>query len=407
MANNTEVEHEFTTLRNVSKALFEKAIVSSSSGTVVEAGLGTVPSVYLWDKTSPPDGKQRRYFLSHLLTSMISGDTDFDAWRTWVYSLVSLAIPAIGTALANKSKIAPLYVTSEDTTALTASIALYLSTCDTNTGDQAESGVEIPLEPHPGMPTWANSSGSYYPNAQYYSGVSDQALLGAISIIIFLMGKRVTAVNLTSISEKRPRALISKYHLDDESYFLTGNGKLGWHAISMVGKVWAVAYDLRRLTLQVCADYESIEDPGMDAIITTVRLLKWSGLTFLGLIHTLIVELPWIITEGYLRSSLLHYQASLTAMAGVSEKIQPYIKVMMGDRMMFFVRQKMNPLIACAITYGLRTQPTLSNYAMPPNSAPIIELFTQSMAEHNVPLLLLASAPTQANPSTLQQILSD
>ncbi|UNQ74998.1 ORF2 [Fusarium oxysporum mymonavirus 1] len=201
------------------------------------------------------------------------------------------------------------------------------------------------------------------------------------SILLFIAGKRIDTEDHTPLTKNRPDALIRKAHLAAEPQLLTGCLRFSDKSHSELNSAWQELAALRALIFPAFAEFSSeATDDIQDLIYTTMHLLRFSGMQHAKIVHGFLGAYPWARDVPALRSAIAKFDESIIAAAGYPTAIQPYVKLIYGDKSEIFPRKEMEVLISCAVAATQDTSPDIVNFYNSDAFNPIVEAF---MAERD------------------------
>lgn len=197
--------------------------------------------------------------------------------------------------------------------------------------------------------------------------------------VLFLAGKKVSdARSRAQITTSRPLALISKYHLDDPTVILTGTLRLSDYAHEMLNLSWDELGAFKIACITRFADFGTdATNLPQDIIFTNLQLLKFSGMAHALINYKFLKAYPWAVEIPVLRSSIVTFIDSVAKSAKVEAKLQPFVKMMYGDKTDLFPRKEMEPLIACAVAAETDVHESLSGYYTTQKFGPVVEAFLE------------------------------
>jgi len=196
------------------------------------------------------------------------------------------------------------------------------------------------------------------------------------SLVLFLAGKRVDGSDHTSMTVKRPKALRDKAHLGASVGFLDGALRLSDTSHLLINNAWAEMSILRSTCITEFAAFSASDtDFIQDIVYTTMHLLQFSGMQHAKITHGFLKAYDWVVEVPSLRNSLGIFVGSVKAMAKYPGEIQPYLKVIYGDKVDVFPRKELEPLVACALAVGREIDENLKDFFSSGEYAAIVEAF--------------------------------
>jgi len=226
----------------------------------------------------------------------------------------------------------------------------------------------------PGLPTpdagadWSDADGEWV----------TKVILAHFSIVLFLAGKRIDGDDHTAISVARPEALRSKAHIADVSAFLDGPLRLSDSSHLHINNAWAEMAGVRAVTFTEFAKYsQSDTDFSQDIIYTTMHLLRYNGMQHARITMDFLHAYPWVTEVPALRTSIAVYLNSIKATADIDPALQPYLKLIYGDKVSIFPRKELDPLIACAVAAAKEVSTTLVDFYVNSDYNAVVEAFLE------------------------------
>lgn len=196
------------------------------------------------------------------------------------------------------------------------------------------------------------------------------------SLVLFLAGKRIDGDDHSAMTVRRPQALKKKAHLGDSVSFLDGSMRLSDASHVYINSAWSEMSLLRSICIQEFSRFSGTEtDFIQDLIHTTMHLLRYSGMQHARITHGFLKAYPWVVEIPVLKTSLGIYVDSAMSAAKYPEHLQPYLKLMYGDKTDVFPRKELEPLIACAVAASSETNESLKDFYTSGEFGAIVEAF--------------------------------
>lgn len=196
------------------------------------------------------------------------------------------------------------------------------------------------------------------------------------SILLFIAGKRIEGDDHSALTQNRPQALIKKAHLPADPELLIGCLRFSDEAHLLLNSAWQELAALRGIVFPTFAEFSSeATDEVQDLIYTTMHLLRYSGMQHAKIVHGFLGAYPWARDVPQLRTSIAKFDESIIAAAGYPSKIQPYVKLIYGDKTEIFPRKEMEVLISCAVASMADTSPDIVNFYNSDAFTPIVDAF--------------------------------
>lgn len=196
------------------------------------------------------------------------------------------------------------------------------------------------------------------------------------SLVLFLCGKRLEGDDHSAITKRRPDALRKKAHLGDTIAFLDGPLRLSDVSHLQINNAWAEVSSLRSVCIQEFALFSGMNtDFVQDIIHTSMHLLRYSGMQHAKITHDFLRANEWAVDLPSLRTPIGVYVDSVKAASRYPREIQPYIKLIYGDKADVFPRKELEPLIACALSVGRELNESLNDFYASGEFGPVVEAF--------------------------------
>jgi hypothetical protein len=204
------------------------------------------------------------------------------------------------------------------------------------------------------------------------------------ALVTFLAGKLIHDGNREQIEDKRPNNLVTKYTLAEGSELLVDQYRLSRTAHKGINLAWAEMSAFKAACFKEYCTYSAADiDLGQDIIYTMVRLLKYSGMQHAEITYRLLMAHPWVREIPVLASSVAIFETGLHAASSIDPALQPYVKLMYGDRSDIFPRKDMEPLVACAVASEKEIHETLSDFYVSNKHPTIVEKFLEEREARN------------------------
>jgi len=195
--------------------------------------------------------------------------------------------------------------------------------------------------------------------------------------LLFLSAKQATDDRAKAqMAKKRPDALIRKYHLDSDTSILVGAFRLSEHAYTMLNVAWSELGAFKVQCISQFAKFSSDESNlAQDIIYTNMQLMKFSGMAHAQISYRFLKSYPWATEIPILRSSVVTFIDSLMQSNSIEPELQPYTKIMYGDKSALYPRKDMEPLVACAVAAETDIHETLQGFYTSQKFGGVIEAF--------------------------------
>jgi hypothetical protein len=207
-------------------------------------------------------------------------------------------------------------------------------------------------------------------------------IYGYFSLILFLAGKTITEVNRAAIVEKRPKAIEGKYFSSAAVPCLSGALRLSNRAHSEVHSAFTAMSHMRELVFTEVAKFSVTKNNyEVEVVATTTRLMAYAGMQHVIMINKFLDANEVAFKIPMLQPALRSYVLSLKHLQTEKEVVRPFFKLIHGDTTRAFNRKDVEPLLVVAVMEELKTNDTLSNFALPGNVEIIQARYAESLRE--------------------------
>jgi len=231
---------------------------------------------------------------------------------------------------------------------------------------------------------------------------NEKVLCSHYSVLLYVAGKNIKDdnSNLTSVTVARPRALIEKYKIKAHD-LLTGEARTSDYAFKTMAQAWLELTTFKSICFKEFATYTQQEtNLQQDIIYTTVLLMRFMQMNHAAIIYKFLLAYPWVYTWSPLQKYVSMFDTSLKAANAVDPHLQPYIKIIYGDKSGLFQRKELIPLIACAVASEEETTDTLALYYHDYSFTSVVEAWKEER-DRRARLLPGAEAPIdKSHPAT-------
>lgn len=207
------------------------------------------------------------------------------------------------------------------------------------------------------------------------------SIYGHFSLVLFLAGKTITEKNRSSITQKRPAAIERKYFGGTPVASLSGSLALSSAAHTQIHAAFVYLGHARKIIFQQVALFNTQDgNPQVEIVATTTRLMRFAGMQQAILIDRWLLAHPEGFRVPLLVPSIQHYVASLKELQKLPSEQRPYFKLINGDTTRAFNRNDLEYVLAVALSEEREINPTLKQYAIPPNFQIICQRYDESVA---------------------------
>jgi len=208
--------------------------------------------------------------------------------------------------------------------------------------------------------------------------MSIEAIYGYLALIMILAAKFITDQNRVAITVNRPRNIEQKYRIVG-CPCLTGDLRISDDGHTMINAAFVSMDHFRGALFTRLADMRNqAGDRGTAVVMTLVRLLDWTGMSFVPIIDRFLSAHPDISDYSFLLPSYQHFLSSLRALAKVPPHIRPFYKLIHGDTTKMFHRRDVEELLVCSIKEEAYGRPTMAQYTLPATADKIWEMYLRT-----------------------------
>jgi len=204
-------------------------------------------------------------------------------------------------------------------------------------------------------------------------------MYGVAGMIIYSAGREINDGNRTRFETTRPMNIVNKYKLQAaDCPTLVGTHKISRVAQAGLMKVWAYYPSLRE---DVVFFASSIVGSGhqlpYDIMGTVTNLLSMSGMASVAIIGEFLMARPECFENDQLVPYIVFYSKSLEEWMTIPAERRRFAKAAKGDHFKMFLRSNLTPLLSVAMSYAVRTRPTLAQYSPPPDAGLHVEQYNR------------------------------
>lgn len=301
-----------------------------------------------------PQGMSMRTRLNILMSLVMcckSAEEEVDPWHTLIGTYLTIAFDEFAGQITGpgEGEYDLIEFPEEFLTSLSATV---------NNPDIGTAPVPIVFPPE--LPSGVRAF-----TVDYYDAGSLEGAYGFLSLLVFLMGKRITDKNRESIEKKRPDNIINQWHLKSEAFILTGAGKMGRVAQDTIPHAWFQAPLFRDIVVREFMSFAGSRVRALMVSATLFHLLEHAGMQGAVFCHRLIKALPWVAEMPLLRADISVYRESVKEYLELDAEYRPYVKLLLGSSTKIFHTKSMARLVACATLFAAQDEPTVSLYNAP------------------------------------------
>jgi len=308
------------------------------------------------------------------------------SWATWAFSYLMLAFPELKERVRTENDREYTFkpLPSQFIQALVDVASAAEDFDDDNPAGYVQAAASIPqLEGLPGISS--NSSG--FP-PELNSSATVPAVYGYAALLIFLAGKRITDRTVSTITERRPGNLRDAYHIPESATFiLLGEGKMGTAAHTYVNQAWVTYAPARVAIISEVARFASGVSLPQRVVYTLAKMIEFAGMQQATFIHEFLQAMPQCVNYSCIRPSYNAYATSLREVAAAPGYLQPFYKVIHGERTRAFHRNSILTLSACATAYKKYTTPSMKNFNLGEGATPAVNMYDAEAVKKGHPTL--------------------
>jgi len=375
-----------TASANLSHQVFGLVHRNGDGGLMSNAeGIIEKLTIYHWPRTAVSDDAKLAV-LAYLTAYGRSESVSPSSWATWSFSYIVLAFPQLREMIKAENereyqfKALPLdYINAITTLASAAE-----DYDDDNPSVYKEAAARIPTVV--GFPDVPSDEESFPPELAAAAIV--QSVYGYTALLLFLAGKKINEKNTTTITERRPGNLVDAYNIPEPAaYILTGDGKMGSAAHTYVNQAWVTYAPVRYAVIAEVARFSAGRTLPQRVVYTIVKMMEYAGMQQGTFIHEFLQALPHSVNFACIRPAYNAYATSLREVAQAPGYLQPYYKLMHGERTRAFHRNSILTLAACATAYKTYVTPSMKNFTLGEGATQAVNMYDAEAARLGKPTL--------------------
>lgn len=359
---------------NLSHQIFGPGLRTGDGGLRSQAeGIVEKLVVYHWPDAKLSDDAKLS-LLSFFTAYGRSESVSPSSWATWAFSYLTLSFPDFQdrAKVENDREYAfkPLPTAYVQAMVELASAAEDYDDTAPNLYSDAVRNVPVLT----GLPEIAKTPEFFPPDLAATATI--QSVYGYAALILFLAGKKINEKNATTITERRPGNLRDAYNIPEPATFaLLGDGKMGSNAHSYISQAWITYSHMRVAIISEVARFQEGVSLAQRVVYTIVKMMEYSGMQQATFIHEFLQALPQCVNYSCIRPSLNAYTTSLREVAAAPGYLQPYYKIIHGERTRAFHRNSILTLSACATAYKKYTTPSMRNFTLGEGATQAVNMY--------------------------------
>jgi len=309
--------------------------------------------------------EDRMFITARLMRSFVTVETAEEPAGSWVWSIVDMVFPGLAANVIRASSIyEPHPLTLED-----SDLGVLVSHDDDN--------VEIndTLSPEANLMILDNiRTDPDYEDPEWCEVIAFAASL------LYAIGKRPDARNLTGFTQKRIKAYFNKISFvpSDKAWSMSEQNMPSLAGYQTVHSYFNSHVDLRELVTKVFIDWtlSTAVTPDQDAVATFCKLWKDNGFVHVIIIRGLLVKFSEIISSmPLLRSEVLAFIDDYERFSNSDEPLIRFDRVIKGDRSTIMPSRSYPELFRIAKQVAAATDKTFELYAPEVGESPLWDDF--------------------------------
>lgn len=385
------------TSANLSHLIFGPGPRGGDGGLRSQAeGIVEKLTVYTWP-VGPRSNDASLAVMAYFTAYGRSESVSPSSWATWAFSYIMLAFPEMQVVAKTQNEreyqFKPL---PRDFVAALVAVSAAAEDYDDDNPEAYREVVRL-IPSLTGLPSVPVNE-EFFP-AQLAASATVQAVYGFTSLLIFLAGKKIDDKNASTITERRPSNLINAYQIPEPAtFFLTGEGKMSPEAHRYVNQAWVTYAHMRTAVISEAARFSVGTSLPQRVTFTIVKLIEYAGMQQATFIHEFLQAMPQCVNYACIRPSLNAYTTSLREVAATPGYLQPYFKVINGERTRAFHRNSILVLSSCATAYKKYTTPSMKNFNLGEGATQAVNMYDAEAARRGHSTLQgLATPATEDN----------
>lgn len=330
-------------------------------------------TVYTWPST-PLSDDSKLSIMSFFTVYGKSESISPSAWATWAFTYLMLAFPDFNERARVENDREYLFkpLPKDYVQAVMDLVAAAEDFDDESPGSYEESVRALPVLS--GVPEVPKTSEYFRPELAATATIP--SAYGYAALILFLAGKKINDKNATTITERRPANLRDAYNIPEPAMFaLLGDGKMGPNAHQYISQAWITYSHMRVAIISEVARFQAGASLAQRVVYTIVKMMEYAGMQQATFIHEFLQAMPQCVNYACIRPSLNAYTTSLREVAAVPGYLQPYFKIIHGERTRAFHRNSILTLSACATAYKKYTTPSMKNFMLGEGATQAVNMY--------------------------------
>jgi hypothetical protein len=374
------------TSANLSHQVFGPGVRNGDGGLLSQAeGIVEKLVIYHWPREAVSDDSKLAV-MAFFTAYGRSEDVSPSAWATWTFSFLILAFPQLqGIARAENDREYAFRPLPIDYIRAVVDLSVAAEEYDDdNPSAYRELAAGIPtLACIPDMP----STEETFP-PELAATITVPAVYGFAALLIFLAGKKINPQNATTITERRPMNLVNAYNIPEPAtYSLVGDGKMGSTAHEFVNQAWITYAPMRMAVISEVARFSAGRTLAQRVVYTLVKMMEYAGMQQGTFIHEFLQARPEAVNFSCIRPAYNAYATSLREVAAAPAYLQPYYKLIHGERTRAFHRNQILILAACATAYKKYVTTSMKNFLLGDGATAAVNMYDAEAASKGLPTL--------------------
>jgi len=331
-------------------------------------------TIYTWPKGETPSNDAKLAVLAFLTAHGRSDGVSPSSWATWAFTYVVLAFPELVQVIRAENDREYIFkALPKQYMQAVVSLSEAAEDYDEESPDKYRESVRN-VPSLAGMPEVPKTEEAFPPDLAATEII--QAIYGYVSLVVFLAGKRINEQNPSTITEKRPSNLVNAYKIPEPAaYILTGDGRMGSKAHLYLNQAWVTYAPVRLAVVSEMARFSTGASLPQRVVYTIFKMMEYAGMQPATFIHEFLQAMPQCVNYSCIRPSLNAYTTSLREVAAAPGYLQPYYKLIHGERTRAFHRNSILTLAACATAWKKYTTPSMKFFKLGDGATKAVNMY--------------------------------
>ena len=250
-----------------------------------------------------------------MMVHRTSLSVELEEWQTWTLTFLCLCFPMFGRIFSENHLSEYKMETYPD-----RFIEEVIVVCDDIVRNPKLAFATLTFD---GFPTPASLV-----NIDFYNCADVDGLFGYFALVTHLMGKQITDMTRAVIEKRRPQIIIDTFSCKRIAFVLTGDGKLGKTAHTIIYTARSASDAPRKIFIKKFYKSRGVNSCPVRIVFLMFGMLEYSEMQSATFVHTLIDTCPWIIADIPLLSpTFTVYQELIEAFTSVDKDFAPFLKL--------------------------------------------------------------------------------